>query len=69
MFICEDESVSSIETCPMLVAGGVRCNRAATVVPQSWELPPYGVPGQPVCNKCYQQLRAQALGTQGSRAA
>jgi hypothetical protein len=69
MFFCEDEAVSSKESCPMLVAGGVRCNRAATVVPQSWELPPYCVPGKPVCSKCYQELRAKALGTQSSRAA
>lgn len=69
VFICEDETVSSNERCPMLVAGGIQCNGAATVVPQSWELPPYGVPGQAVCSKCYQQLRGQALGSQGSRAA
>jgi hypothetical protein len=69
MFFCEDEAAMSTERCPMLVPGGIRCNREATVVPQSWELPPYCVPGKPVCSRCYEELRAKALGIQNSRAA
>jgi hypothetical protein len=69
MFICEDEAASSTERCPMLVPGGIRCNRAATVIPQSWELPAYCVPGKPVCSRCYQELRAKALGIHAPQAA
>jgi hypothetical protein len=51
------------ERCPMLVPGGIQCNHPATVVPQSWEVPPYCVPGRPICEECYRELRVKAFGS------
>jgi hypothetical protein len=58
----QEEIVKVSERCPMPVPGGVQCHRPATVVPQAWEMPPYGVPGKAVCAGCYQEMRSRALG-------
>jgi hypothetical protein len=61
--ICQQEAPGSIEDqCPMLVPGGVRCSHKATVIPESWALPPFCVPGRALCAHCYEELRSKALG-------
>ena len=63
VLVCEENAQNTKQRCPMLVRGGVQCTHKATVVPQSWEVPSYCVPGKAVCACCYDALKAKALGS------
>ena len=55
---CEKNVSAAVkDQCPMLRPGGVRCSHKATVIPQTWEIPAYCVPGKPLCECCYEALK------------
>ncbi len=64
---CEENASWTTHRCPLLTTGGIQCAHQATIVPQHWELPPYGIPGQAVCFCCYLKLKQHSSYSQSLR--